>query len=391
MNHSLQWLRGVPPGGLRFVTFVSLWLLTASACGENVDTAVQTSSVTLEGRYVIVVRSGVEMRAEPDGNGSKVVGRVHDLSLQVRKVKGDDLAVRSSGTDGWIKKSDVVPYEQAVEHFTNRIRENPKDGYAHAGRAVARQGTGAKEDDMLADLNEAIRLNPQLAVAFEQRGYIAYGRKEYDKSLADLNEAIRLDPETRWPYHVRGWIWYRKKDYDKALADYEQALRIDPKEAVFYRDRGNIAFARREYDKALADYSTAIQHNPKYSVPFLQRGKTWAQKKDYEKALADFHEVVRLDPKRSSGYTALAWLLATCPDAKYRDGRKAVETARRAFELTQGHEELATLAAAYAEAGDFGEAVTCQSKAVEQAPSELKSEFQKRIELYKSMRPFRQE
>jgi tetratricopeptide (TPR) repeat protein len=352
--------------------------------------AVPTPGDVTEGQYVFVVRPNIEMRAGPEPGESKVVGHVHDLALTALKVKGDYAAVRCSGVDGWVEKRDLVPYDRALDYFTERIREDPKDGYAHAARAVARLGKGEK-DKGLADLEEAIRLDPHLAVAFEQRGYIAYGNKEYDKSLADLNEAIRLDPRIRWPYHVRGWIWYRKKDYDKALADYEEALRIDPKEAVFYRDRGNIAFVRKQYDKALADYSEAIRLSPKYSVPFLQRGKTWVQKKQYDKALADFNEVVRLDPKGAYGHTALAWFLATCPEAKYRNGSKALESAQRACELNKGPEEFATLAAAYAESGDFERAVEWQTKAIALAPAELKSEQEKRLDMYKNKRPYRQE
>jgi tetratricopeptide (TPR) repeat protein len=364
--------------------------LTCWWIGLGFIAATQAGGDIREGRSVFVVKAGIEMRAAPDGDESNVVGRVHDITLQVVKVRGDSVAVRSSGVDGWIQKSDVVPYNKALAYFTERIRDNPKDGYAHAARGVARTGKGEKDDQALADFNEAIRLDPRLAVAFEHRGYIAYVRKDYDKSLADLNEAIRLDPGIRWPYHVRGWIWYRKKDYDKALADYEQALKIDPKEAVFYRDRGNVAFARKQYDKALGDYGEAIKLNPKYSVPFLQRGKTWVQKKQYDKALADFTEVVRLDPKQAYGHTALGWFLATCPDAKYRDGRKAVEVAQRACALGKGPEEFATLAAAHAEAGEFGRAVEAQTRALELAPVELRVEYNRRLDLYKNKRPYRQ-
>jgi tetratricopeptide (TPR) repeat protein len=182
----------------------------------------------------------------------------------------------------------------------------------------------------------------------------------------------------------------RKKNYDKALADYEQALRIDPQEAVFYRDRGNVALARKQYDRALADYSEAIRQNPKYYVPFLQRGKVWVVKKQYARALADFNEVVRLDPKGSYGQTALAWFLATCPDAKYRDGKKAVASAQIACKVSKGPEEFATLAAAFAESGDFEQAVEWQSKAIDLATAEQRSEFETRLDLYKNKRPYRQ-
>jgi tetratricopeptide (TPR) repeat protein len=364
--------------------------LACLGLGIGLLAGVPTQGDTLEGRTVFVVKPGVEMRAGPGANEAKVVGHVHEITVGIRKVQGDSLAVRSSGVDGWIARGDIVPYDKATAFFRERIRLDPKDGYAHAALAVALLGKG-QQTEALAALNTAIRLDPGLAVAYEQRGYIAYGKKEYDKSLADLNEAIRLDPDIRWPYHVRGWIWYRKKDYDKALADYEHALKIDPKESVFYRDRGNIAFVRKQYDKALEDYGEAIRLNPKYSVPFLQRGKTWVEKEHYDKALADFREVVRLDPKQAYGYTALAWLLATCPDAKFRDGRQAVEAAQRACELSKGPEEFVTLAAAFAEAGDFDRAVEAQARAIELAPAKAKTEYQRRLDLYKNKRPYRRE
>jgi tetratricopeptide (TPR) repeat protein len=175
-----------------------LWLIL------NVSISAQPSD-TWEGRYVLVARAGLEMRAGPDEE-SKVVGRVHDLTLTVRKANGDYVAVRSSGVDGWIKKMDVVPYNKAAAYFTERIAKNPKDAFSLTARAVAHGGY--KDERTLADLDLAIQLDPKLPLAYEQRGYIAYGKKEYDKALADLNEAIRLDPQIRWPYHVRGWIWY---------------------------------------------------------------------------------------------------------------------------------------------------------------------------------------
>ena len=96
--------------------------------------------------------------------------------------------------------------------------------------------------------------------------------------------------------------------------------------------------SRKNYDQAIADYDDAIRLDPGGSpVRYTGRGYAWSQKKDYEKAIADY------DPKRS------AWMPTTpalstagrgfgprVPDARFRDGKKAVETATRACELTHG-------------------------------------------------------
>ncbi len=87
----------------------------------------------------------------------------------------------------------------------------------------------------------------------------------------------------------------------------------------------------------------------------------------------------------------LAWLLATCPDDKYRDAKRSVELATKACELTGWRQwnNLDTLAAAYAETGNFTEAVKWQEKALELVPGQRKPEIAHRLELYKSGTPYR--
>ena len=205
---------------------------------------------------------------------------------------------------------------------------------------------------------------------------------------------IRDDPAFDWAYHVRGWIYYRRKDYPRALADFETAIKLVPTESVFYRDRGNVALARKDHDKALADYDRSIQLDPSYVVPWHLRGVTWQAQKEYAKALADYERAVQLAgnaPYASTYYTALALLRAGCPDAKIRDGDKALEAARKAHALAQGPAEMAALAAAHAELGRFDEAVEWQEKAVDAAPEGAKEPYRERLKKYQDRKPYRLE
>jgi tetratricopeptide (TPR) repeat protein len=116
---------------------------------------------------------------------------------------------------------------------------------------------------------------------------------------------------------------------------------------------------------------------------------------DYARAAADLKEVIRLDPRDADAYESLAWLLATCPDEHVRDGRKAVEYAGTACDLTGGKSPqcLGTLAAAFAEAGRFDLAVKWQQRALESAEYE-KEEGQaarERLRLFEERRPYHEE
>ena len=108
----------------------------------------------------------------------------------------------------------------------------------------------------------------------------------------------------------------------------------------------------------------------------------------------DWKEAIRIDPRNSVALNEQAWLWATCPDAKYRDGKRAVESATRACELSEWKDEnhLGTLAAAQAEIGDFSKAVEFQEKADKLSTDpERKKKGEERLKLYRDKKPYRDE
>jgi tetratricopeptide (TPR) repeat protein len=347
---------------------------------------------------------------------------------RVDQVNGNWLWLKAEkeGTEGWVKAEFVIPYDQAIDYLTNQIRANPNQGewYNRRGNVWDERG---EHDIAIADYNEAIRLKTDKGAAFNNRGRAWQSKKEYNKAIADYNEAIRLDPKYAVAYINRGNAWNDKKDYDKAIADYDEAIRLDPNHSDAYINRGVVWSNKTDYDKAIADYNEAIRLDPKYAIAFNNRGLAWQNKKDYDKAIADYNEAIRLDPKDIDAYykrglawghkrdyakavanfneairldseyanafNERAWLWATCPDPRFRDGKQAVESAKRACELTKYEkaEWVDTLAAAYAEAGDFARAADWQEKANKTLPEEHRKGGAERLNLYKERKPYREE
>src|ERR1700686_25236 len=108
--------------------------------------------------------------------------------------------------------------------------------YSNRAAAYHEQGDN---DRAIADLNEAIRLDPKLAMAFNNRGAAYNEQGDNDRAIADYNEAIRLDPKHARAFLGRGIAFSDKGDNDRAIVDYNEAIRLDPTSAMAFDNRGS--------------------------------------------------------------------------------------------------------------------------------------------------------
>ncbi len=196
--------------------------------------------------------------------------------------------------------------------------------------------------------------------------------------------------ETAHDYVMLGYASQSSGEHDKAIAEFNQALAIDPNNPNAYIGRGVARFSKREYEKAVADYTKAVAIDRNCVLAYECRGRALRYTGEYAKAIADSTKAAAIDPHCALAYENLGSIYATCPNPKYRDGKKAVENADKANQLSGGKEwnYLGTLAAAYAESSDFAKAQEFQEKAIELAPEKSKKQYRSRLELYKQGKPY---
>jgi tetratricopeptide (TPR) repeat protein len=339
----------------------------------------------------VVLKAGASLKL-----GEQVVdaGKIHRI-YQVKQTNGEWLWLVSGSISGWARPVDVLPLDRAIELYTAEIKKNPHAAWPHFNRGLIYQDR-RDTNKALYDYSEAIRQEPTFVPALINRGNIWLIKGSYDRAIIDFSDAIKLEPKDLLAHYNRAVALQAKGDYAQALNDYDEAIQGGLRTAPAFNNRGHARAMKKDYDAAISDYDEAIRLAPGYALPWINRGSAQESKGNYEDALKDYAEVVRLNPQSPLGYARQAWILATCPVEKFRNGKEAVELATKACDLS-GSKDATILdirAAAHAEAGEFPNAIyweTRASAAVERATTNDVEHYRRRLALYKELKPYREE
>jgi TonB family protein len=288
----------------------------------------------------------------------------------------------------------------AIKTLDQAIQRQPTsaEGYIMRGAAYQARDNAAKA---LADFDKAIQLDPKSARAYCDRAALEEELlREPDKALADYDQAIRLAPEFHRAYFNRGVYFLARHDYRHAVADFNRTVQLIPNDGGGYALRA-FAYAKLgERTRAVDDAAAAIKHKPSEpslfrSADLAIRAKAYMVLGQSESALRELREAVRLTPEASVVNDNLAWFLATYPNERFRNGTEAIAVAKKACELSHWQRSgcYDTLAAAYAEAGDFDQSVKYEKQALTDSSLASKQieEFEKRLSLFEQRKPFRDE
>ncbi len=166
---------------------------------------------------------------------------------------------------------------------------------AFRNRGRARSDAGAL-DLALADLSEAIRLNPAEGWLYISRGLVRVRLNDLVGAIADYNEPIRLNPKSAIGYNGRGHAHLVRGNEKNAIADFSEAIALKPAGANTYNNRGLAYSKSGEPDRAIEDFTAAITLNPIYALAYNNRGYVHEQRGRRHSAIEDFRHALLLDP-----------------------------------------------------------------------------------------------
>jgi beta-lactamase regulating signal transducer with metallopeptidase domain len=214
----------------------------------------------------------------------------------------------------------------------------------------------------------------------------------YVSALAYFNDYLERNPTDKQARRARAMVLMSDGGVDAAISDFTEMLRLDPKDHTVWNDLGRAWAIKGDYDRAIANFNEAIRIRAFVSVYFHNRGEAWYRMGDAVNAIKDWKTALTVRPKYYWPQRQLAWLLATWPDERLRSGTEALKRATVACELSDWQDVagLETLAAAYAESGDFGQAIQWQTKANELNPHKGdRPATADPLDLYKQGKPYR--
>jgi tetratricopeptide (TPR) repeat protein len=286
-------------------------------------------------------------------------------------------------------------WAQATEKFQESIRLNPRNSEVHnrLGFVLAVQGKLAQA---IPEFREALRLDPRSADAHKNLANALFKTGQPEPALAEYQEVLRLQSGNSVIHARVGTLLVGFGRSDEALAHFKEAVRLEPSNAAAHYGLANCLLKQGQPAAATDQYLNALKTNPGFAEAHYQLSLALQAQQDFRGSRDHLREAVRLRPDWPEALNNLAWLLATHKDPGLRDGPEAVRLAERVVSLSHSNDagHLDTLAAAYAEAGQFSNAVvtarTALALARQTGLTNDVREISTRLALYKAGRPCRE-
>lgn len=235
-----------------------------------------------------------------------------------------------------IAKEKKGDYTGTLADLNQALAIDPKFADGYYGRGVTHDKLG-EQQKALADYDRALELNPNLPSAYNNRGLLRYNLGDKQAAIADFDRAIQNNPNAPNVFNNRGLARFDLGNKEAAIGDYDVAIKLQPDYAEAYNNRGNALAALKDWPRAKTDYDRAIQFNPNLAEPYNNRGSARLALQDWQGAISDFTRAIQINPKLAISYGSRGLI-------KFKLGDKQaaindLQTAKTLFEQ-QGNKKL---------------------------------------------------
>lgn len=324
------------------------------------------------------------------------------LAFAVQRWLDDRVSLRSPvflgvlavvGILAWRTHEQAALWQNSEKLFRHALAVTENNFMAHQGLAEALVEQG-RMTEAKPHFETALRLYPKLPSARNNLAVILNGEGWHAEALELVDQVLVERPDFGIAVFNRGDVLERlgrpaealesyRRFYELTSGDREAALRIIRLQLSLQSPQG--------LEPILASQAGSSSNSP---ADELMIGSAYQMVGNLAGTLAAFERGLQRAPQSPEFLNNLAWLLASCPDATIRNGTRAVALAEKAVSVTQQQQPffIGTLAAAYAEAGRFPEAIATAQKAIDLANAAKQPQLAARnaelLELYRAGKPY---
>ena len=255
-------------------------------------------------------------------------------------------------------------FDEAIASYKKALECDPNYGdplYGMANVCLKQNRYGEAE----LHAREALRRAPMHIPSMYTLAMALHNEGKLDEAADYYRQLIRMNPGLFSPHRFLGNVLATQGNVDAAIEQYRMAAKIRPDDAETRTVLGAMLMQKNQLDEAAEEFLKANRIQPTNAVANYQLALIYQSRKEMPKAIAYYHKTLEAQPQMIEALNNLAWLLAANHDSAVRNGSEAVSLAERACKLSDYRTPvlIGTLAAAYAEAGRFADAVTTAEKA----------------------------
>jgi protein O-mannosyl-transferase len=275
---------------------------------------------------------------------------------------------------------------------TLAVTENNALAHNNLGSVWWRSG---RVDDAIREYEAALKITPESPLARNNLGSAFLKQGKAAEAIQEFQRVLSRDPQSiTGRFNLAGAL-LRSGRATEAVAEYEKALAIKPDFAQGHLALGHALMRDERVADAIAQFKIAVQLQPGYAHARNSLATAFAAKQQWGEAIRCWRESLEIYPTNVAAQSGLAWTLATAPDPTLRNGAEALAISQRLSQTTEASNPiiLRVLAAAYAEAGRFPEAIEATERGIALATSQYRSDLaallQSDLKLLQSAQPLR--